>query len=362
MSKQMEKGTENAIFLDGRDYTASDLYRLIALLVGNGVYLNELAPTAANEDMSITHGVGHAWINGVAYWNTTPFVLEIATADGSLNRCDSLMVRLDLSTNEVYAMIVQGVYATNPTPPAVTRNAETWDLKICDIYIPAGCTKITQAQITDTRLDSSVCGVPVFPVEHLDMTTFYQQIVTDLETFRGKEQADFEKWAEDQESSHLATLSNLVEIVRKTSNDSKDGILNLLAQLNELVDSDTVGQLIAQINSAVKKSGDQMTGDLDMNGHSIIGAKLEEQVMTTLSASGWSASAPYTQTIPVVGVTPEKPPRVTPVFSGDAAADIALKEACAAASYAKAGNGMLTFVCLEDRPGVDIMVQVEVRL
>ena len=198
MSKQMEKSTETSGFLDGRGYTAAFLYKLIALLVGNGVYANELAPTATNENMSITHGSGHAWINGVLYENATPFVLDIATADGSLNRYDSLMLRLNLSINETYATIVQGEYAANPTPPACIRNADTYDLKICDIYIPAGCTKITQDQVIDTRLDSSVCGVPVFPVEHLDTTTFYQQISADLAKFKNVEQADFSEWVAEQ--------------------------------------------------------------------------------------------------------------------------------------------------------------------
>ena len=192
MSK--EKATENSGFLDGRDYTAAFLYEFFALLVDNGVYANELAPTATNENMTITHGSGHAWINGVCYKNTTPFVLDIGTADGALNRYDSLMLRLDLSANETYAVIVQGDYATNPTPPACIRNAETYDLKICDIYIPAGCTKITQAQITDRRLDSSVCGVPFFPIEHLDMSPFYRQITNDLANFKTTEQADFMAW------------------------------------------------------------------------------------------------------------------------------------------------------------------------
>ena len=269
MSKKMEKGTENAIFLDGREYTAADLYRLIGLLVGNGVYANELAPTATNEDMSITHGAGHAWISGVAYWNTTPFVLEIATADGSLNRYDSLMLRLNLSINEVYAVIVQGAYATNPAPPACTRNAETFDLKLCDIYVPAGCTKITQDQITDTRLDSSVCGVPVFPVEHMDMTSFYRQIATDLANFQQGNEAEFSAWVEDQKDSNLATLAALVEVVRNTSDGSVAEIEALLQQLNELVDSDTVGELTNAINDKLPKSGGAMTGDIAMGGNRI---------------------------------------------------------------------------------------------
>ena len=311
--------------------------------------------------MTITHGAGHAWINGVVYVNSTPFVLDISTADGSLNRYDSLMLRLNLSINEVYAVIVQGAYATTPTPPACTRNAETFDLKICDIYVPAGCMKITQDQITDTRLDSSVCGVPVFPVEHLDMTSFYKQISADLLKFRKDEETGFAAWVTEQKTANMATMDSLVEAVRSTSNESCDEILDLLQQLNTLVDSDTVGTLIAKINNAVKKSGDTMTGDLNMGGHAIIGAELTQIVQATLTASGWSSAAPYTQTLDVAGVTAGKPTYITPVYSGVADKDIAMREGCAAVSYAKSGAGTVTFVCLEDKPETDIKIQVEVK-
>lgn len=72
----------------------------------------------------------------------------------------------------------------------------------------------------------------------------------------------------------------------------------------------------------------------------IIGAELTQIVQATLTAAGWSASAPYTQTVAVAGGNgPESPPYVTPVYSGVADADIALREACAAVSYAKPGSG-----------------------
>lgn len=247
----MARSTEISGFLDGQEYTASFLYEFFALLVGNGVYANELAPTATNDNMTVTYGSGHAWINGVLYKNTTPFNMDFDTADGALNRYDSIMLRLDLSQNEVYAVVEKGVFATSPTPPEVTRNAETFDLKICDVYIPAGCTKITQDQIIDTRLDSSVCGIPMFPVEHLDMATFYRQINTDLKNFKQKEQTDFAAWTKTQ----------------------KDEILNLLRQLNNLVETDTAGELITEINKKLSKSGDDMDGPINMNKHSLIGLK-----------------------------------------------------------------------------------------
>ena len=130
-----------------------------------------------------------------------------------------------------------------------TRNAEIYDLKICDIYIPAGCTKITQELITDTRMDASVCGVPVFPVDHLDMTTFYNQVGADMANFRARVQADFAAW---------------VDV-------SRAEIQELLKQLNELVEGDTVGALIAAINQKLPKSGGDMSGAINMNGHTISG-------------------------------------------------------------------------------------------
>ena len=224
----MARSTEISGFLDGREYTASFLYEFCALLVGNGVYANELAPTATNDNMTVTYGSGHGWINGVLYKNTTPFDMEFDTADGALNRYDSIMLRLDLSQNEAYAVVEEGAFATSPTPPDVTRNAETFDLKICDVYIPAGCTKITQAQIFDRRLDSAVCGVPVFLIEHLDMTTFYRQIENDLASFRTRQQKEFAAWVAEQEETNLATLAALVKTVRDTSTESRVEILDIL--------------------------------------------------------------------------------------------------------------------------------------
>ena len=347
MSNKMQRGTERCIFLDGVEYTAADLFRLIGLLVGNGVYMNELAPTATNENMSITHGVGHAWINGVAYWNTTPFVLDIATADGSLNRYDSLMLRLDLSVNETYAVIVQGAYATTPTPPACTRNAETFDLKLCDIYVPAGCTKITQDQITDTRLNSSVCGVPVFPVEHLDTTSFYRQIATDLANFQKRNEADFTAWVEDQKDTNLAAMAALVEIVRNTSDESREEILALLAQLNNLVNADTVGELILAINNT-QKAVDQVADTR---------ARL---FSCTFKAAGWAAApgGGYAQTVACPGVTVNTQtarPFILPDLENPDA-DEANEEALGMIAGGETQDGSIMLHCREDAPPVDLKI------
>ena len=135
--------------------------------------------------------------------------------------------------------------------------------------------------------------------------------------------------------------------------------------------------LAASNVGALPSAGGDMTGPINMNGQTITGLNdptadtdaarkgyvdaMFSVKTATLTASGWSSSAPYTQTVSVAGVVAGKPPHVAPVYSGGTDADIALKEAGAAVTYATPGAGKITFVCLEDKPGVDIPIQVEVR-
>lgn len=85
------------------------------------------------------------------------------------------------------------------------------------------------------------------------------------------------------------------------------------------------------------------------------------QVDRVLAKDGWSQEAPYTQTIAVAGVKAEKPPHVTPVYSGEQEADEALEEAAAAVTYARTEDDAVTFVCLHLKPETDIPVRMEVR-
>lgn len=83
-------------------------------------------------------------------------------------------------------------------------------------------------------------------------------------------------------------------------------------------------------------------------------------VTAALPISGWTGSGPYTQTVAVAGLTEGRRCMVYPEYGDDTAANLAMREACACVSYAKRDGSSLTFVCLEDKPAVDISVTVEV--
>lgn len=126
---------------------------------------------------------------------------------------------------------------------------------------------------------------------------------------------------------------------------------------------------------ALPYAGGTMKGDINMDGHRITNVPeptddtdavsrgyMDGRIRyaeATLTAAGWSESAPYSQSVAVEGVLPEKPPHVSPVYSGDNIAE--QMEAAGCVSYATPGTDLITFVCLTDRPETDIPIQVEVH-
>ena len=142
-----------------RKYKAEDMAAHFAKLITNGVFPSG-TQLQVTEDagMRLIVSAGSAWINGYAYHNDNDFTLDFDAADGVLNRIDRVVVRWSRLNRAINLAIVKGTPASTPIAPAVTRTADNWELGIATVAINAGTTTITQSMITDTRLDSNVCG------------------------------------------------------------------------------------------------------------------------------------------------------------------------------------------------------------
>lgn len=180
-----------------RQYTDDDFAEYAGSFATRGVYDGNLAVTAGG-NMSIIIPAGRAFVGPAwkvrKYYNDSPLTLTVANADGVLNRKDTVVLRSDINTRDVTAQVLTGTPASNPVAPAIVRTAEQYDLKIAEINVPAGTTAITQAMITDTRLDSTVCGIVTGVFQQIDTTTFYNQIQSDLAGFKNVNEASFTTW------------------------------------------------------------------------------------------------------------------------------------------------------------------------
>lgn len=144
-----------------RVYNASDFAAYFGKLVTNGIFyatatnLQVMAATG----MKVTVLPGSAWINGYAYENTDTLELELPTANGVNPRIDRVVVRWSAVGREIRLAVLTGVASASPVAPELTRNNDLYELGIADIAVAKGVVSITAGSITDTRLNTTLCGL-----------------------------------------------------------------------------------------------------------------------------------------------------------------------------------------------------------
>lgn len=188
-----------------RVYLAEQFAAYFASFIGNGVFgssmqqLKVLAQDTAN--MSVKVGSGQAWINGWWYRNTDAYTLDIDVADGALSRIDAIVLRWGQSERDMWLQVIKGTPSANPIAPSIQRGVDYYDLQLALVSIPAGAYRITQANITDTRLDSSVCGLVTGVVDQIDTTDLYNQFETYFAEFKQIYKTDMDDWTDAQKAA-----------------------------------------------------------------------------------------------------------------------------------------------------------------
>lgn len=208
-----------------RVYLAAQFAAYFASFIGNGVYAehsNQLQVVAMpTPQMQVSVEKGQGWINGYWYENTESISLEIDVADGVLNRVDSVVLRLGFSERNMWVAVKKGTPAISPSAPALTRNADYYELQLATIDVPASSIKITQAQITDTRMNQNVCGWVTGVVDQLDTTTLFNQFDAWYDEHTTSWQEQFNTWfatIQGQLNGDIATKlqSQIIALNEKT--------------------------------------------------------------------------------------------------------------------------------------------------
>lgn len=174
----MEKSSFFNSISGDRRYKAEEWAEYFASFIANGVFPNPSTglQVLASNSMVITVNTGKAWINGYFYFNTSNLTITLDNADGVLNRIDRIVVRWDLQDRVISVQVKKGTYSATPSAAAIQRDADVYELVLADVYVGAGAVSISQANITDQRLNSNLCGLVVGTVGELDTTAFSAQL------------------------------------------------------------------------------------------------------------------------------------------------------------------------------------------
>ena len=155
---------KSGFFSNGASYNQADFNAFLLDSIGSGYVLgygNELEVSANSPaNMGVYVKTGRCYVQGYYGWVTANEALTVPTANPTKPRIDRVVARLSVSVNQsVTFAVLTGTPATTPTPPALTRTSETYEISLARIFVGAGVTSISAANITDERTDATVCGV-----------------------------------------------------------------------------------------------------------------------------------------------------------------------------------------------------------
>lgn len=177
-----------------RTYQADDFNYLIKNIVSNGVFMRigTNLQVIGNGTMYINVYDGAALLDWHYFYNDAPFALKIDDSEATLDRMDRVVARLSRTTRTIEFAVKKGTPATNPVAPAITRSSEIYELGLATVLVRKRMARIDQNDITDTRLDSRVCGVVAAIVDHIDTSKIYEQFTTQAKNDRTENQIKFD--------------------------------------------------------------------------------------------------------------------------------------------------------------------------
>ena len=179
-----------------RVYNAQSFAEYFASFIANGVFPNPSnnLQVFAYDGFQLKVSPGKAWINGYFYVNDDDLYITLDLPDAVLSRIDAVVLRYSLADRNIKVAVKKGAFSSSPTPPTLQRDASIYELCLAQVYVAAGATSITQADITDTRLSTELCGISHALVEQVDTTTLFNQYQTWYAQYTAEAQAEFNEW------------------------------------------------------------------------------------------------------------------------------------------------------------------------
>ena len=247
-----------------RRYKAEDFRDYFASFIGNGVFPNPATnlQVVATDGMNVKVRSGKAWINGAIYYNTDELILSLDHADSVLSRIDSIVLRFDNLERNITCKVKKGIFASNPVAQQLQRDEDAYELCIANILVQNGAISIAQSKITDTRLNSELCGIVTQAVNTIDTTELYRK----LEAYIDERGQDVQGWIDkatvEWEREFISWFNTIKDIL---DGDIAGSLANRILELENVVNN-----LELVSTSVTRPNGKTVETSLSANETSIL--------------------------------------------------------------------------------------------
>lgn len=258
------------------------LAMFISRIISDGVLAQpgDCFQVTAYEGMVLKVKPGFGIIKGRFAMDTQEFEITVPDAPPLYRRIDRVILRANYLDRCCEVIIRQGEAGASPSPPELLRPAsgDYYELCLATVSVNAKQTVITQANITDTRPNSSVCGFVTQVIDHIDTSVFYAQYNQFYKEFEEQATGAYADWTtqynqfyeqlvEKSDTAYeewAAALDSYLQGLQDTGNSQVQFIINMLESfetnaesefrewyqhVKDMLDGDTAGNLQNQIDA-----------------------------------------------------------------------------------------------------------------
>ncbi|MFK4817867.1 pyocin knob domain-containing protein [Lactococcus petauri] len=140
-----------------------------------------------------------------SYLNDENIAIQVNVASSVQNRTDSVVLRMDKNARDTYLYY-------KPSDRTVVRNDILFELQLATISVKMNATQITDADITDMRSDSTVCGWST-PFDNINVDGIVDQYTSIFE----QADSDFKSWFQNLKNqlddNQAANLQNQIDTI-----------------------------------------------------------------------------------------------------------------------------------------------------
>ena len=169
-----------------------------ALFYQNGVFANPASnfQVVAHSGMTVRVKAGTCFVQGVTGIEVQPTDLLLDKAEELSNRTDIIVIRADFTQNRRLSVEIK------KETEELRRDSDIWEIQLAKIVVPKLAASIRQQDITDTRLNTNLCGIVASNVPGFDTSALFDQI----EAYMEEKKAELSEQVSNQQSQWQSQL------------------------------------------------------------------------------------------------------------------------------------------------------------
>lgn len=246
-------GFYNSVNHDRR-YNALQMSSIFDGIIRDGIFMSigTAMVVKAASGMTVNVGEGRAWFDHTWTLNDSELPVKLEASELILNRIDTIVLDVDhrdsVRANSIIA--IKGTPASNPVAPTLIRSTDHNQYPLCNIYVKAGVTEITQSNITNL-VGTGSCPFITGILESIDIEDLVSQWEAQWDEFYSAQTLDMQltadEWKKQWNDWYTVQTAVATADMEKWMSDRQADFNYWWSQMQAILDGDVAANLAQRV-------------------------------------------------------------------------------------------------------------------